>query len=284
MHLIHSNERIGKSIGKMIVDAPYVAQHRKAGQFIILRIDEEGERLPFTVADANTETGTITLIYHIAGTTTTRMSALKRGDFISDIAGPLGKATEIKKYGTAVCIGGGIGIAPVYPIARAMKEAGNRLITIMGVRSGDLLFYENELGEFSDELHVCTDDGTKGRKGFVTDVLAEIMERERVDVVVAIGPVPMMKAVSEVTKHPGILTFVSLNAIMVDGTGMCGGCRVTVGGETKFTCIDGPEFDAHQVDFDSLVQRLKTYQNEEKESMDSYQHHCRIEGAEDNDR
>lgn len=283
MHYIHSNDIIQPTVGRMVVDAPYVAEHRKAGQFIILLIDEFGERLPLTIADADKEKGTITLIYQIVGTTTAKLAAMKAGESLYGVAGPLGHPTEVKKYGTVACVGGGIGIAPLYPISRAMKDAGNRVINILGARSSDLCILEDEMSAIGDENLLCTDDGTKGRKGFVTDMLKEAMERERIDLVVAIGPVPMMKAVSELTKKDGIKTYVSLNSVMIDGTGMCGGCRVTVGGETKFTCVDGPEFDGHLVDFESLGMRLKTYRKEETESYNNYKHKCRLDGVKCNE-
>lgn len=279
MHYIHSNDIIQPTLGKMIVDAPYVAEHRKPGQFIILRIDECGERMPLTISDADKSTGTITLYYQIVGTTTEKLANMKAGEKIKDIVGPLGHPTEVKKYGTVVCIGGGIGIAPLYPISKGMKEAGNRIVNILGARSGNLLILENEMSKNGDENIVCTDDGTRGKNGFVTDMLNDVLAKESVDLVVAIGPVPMMKAVSLLTKEKGIKTYVSLNSVMIDGTGMCGGCRVTVGGETKFTCVDGPEFDGHLVDFDNLGSRLKTYHVEEKESYSSYKHKCKLDGA-----
>jgi len=276
MHTIHSNDLVQPTLGRMVVDAPYVAEYRKAGQFIILRIDEFGERIPLTIADADKEKGTITLYYQIVGVTTRKMSLLKKGDHLQDIAGPLGHPTDVKRYGTVACIGGGIGIAPLYPISRAMKEAGNRVVNILGARSKDLLILEDELRAIGDETIVCTDDGSYGKKDFVTGALRDLMAKENVDVVVAIGPVPMMKAVSDMTREPAIRTFVSLNSIMVDGTGMCGGCRVTIGGGTKFTCVDGPEFNGHEVDFDELVSRLGTYRGEERVSDEKHKHACRI--------
>jgi NAD(P)H-flavin reductase len=281
-HRILSNDLILPNVGKMIVEAAYVAKHRHAGQFIILRINEAGERIPLTIADSDPAAGTITLYYQVVGKTTKQMSLLKAGGFINDIAGPLGHPTEIKKFGAAVCIGGGIGIAPVYPIAVAMKKAGNRVINIIGARTKELLIMEDELRNVGDEFIVCTDDGSHGRKAFVTEALKEIIEREKIDIVVAIGPVPMMKAVSAMTKEPGIKTMVSLNTIMIDGTGMCGGCRVTVNGERRFTCVDGPEFDGHQVDFDELTARLRTYCDDEKACMDRYDHACKLEEVKSN--
>ena len=279
MHYIHSNDIIRPTVGKMVVDAPYVAEFRKPGQFIILRIDECGERMPLTIADTDKSAGTITLIYQIVGTTTKKLANMKAGESLTDIVGPLGHPTEVRKYGTVVCIGGGIGIAPLYPISKGMKDAGNRIINIIGARSENLLILEKEISLTGDENIVCTDDGSRGKKGFVTDMLNDIISRENVDLVVAIGPVAMMKAVSLLTKEKGIKTFVSLNSIMIDGTGMCGGCRVTVGGETKFTCVDGPEFDGHLVDFDNLGSRLKTYSAEETLSYNNYKHKCKLDGA-----
>jgi len=283
MHYIHSNDIILPAVGRMVVDAPYVAEYRKAGQFIILRIDECGERMPLTIADADKSKGTLTLIYQIVGTTTRKLANMKAGESITDIVGPLGHPTEVKKYGTVVCIGGGIGVAPLYPISKGMKEAGNRIVNILGARSENLLILEKEMSEVGDENIVCTDDGTRGKKGFVTDMLNEVIAKEKVDLVVAIGPVAMMKAVSMLTKDKEIKTFVSLNSVMIDGTGMCGGCRVTVGGETKFTCVDGPEFDGHLVDFDNLGLRLRTYSAEETESYNNYKHKCKLDGAAGNE-
>jgi len=279
MHYIHSNDIIQPTLGRMVVEASYVAEYRKAGQFIILRIDECGERMPLTIADADKTKGTITLFYQIVGTTTQKLANMKAGESIIDIVGPLGHPTEVKKYGTVVCIGGGIGIAPLYPISKGMKEAGNRIVNILGARSENLLILEDEMSKTGDETIVCTDDGTRGKKGFVTDMLNDVILKENVNLVVAVGPVAMMKAVSQLTKEIEIKTYVSLNSVMIDGTGMCGGCRVTVGGETKFTCVDGPEFDGHLVDFDNLGLRLKTYHTEETESYNNYKHKCKLDGA-----
>jgi NAD(P)H-flavin reductase len=280
VHLIKENKIVAEKIGKMIVEAPYAAEHRKAGQFIILRIDEYGERIPLTIADADKNNGTITLYYQVVGKTTMHMSRLIAGEHLRDIAGPLGHPTEIEKYGTVVCIGGGIGIAPVFPISTAMKNAGNRVINIIGARNKNLLILEDELTSAGDEIIVCTDDGSSGRKAFVTGALQEIIDREPVHMVVAVGPIPMMKAVSELTRDKKIKTLVSLNSIMVDGTGMCGGCRVSITGEKKFTCVDGPEFDAHTVDFDELMVRLSSYKENENTSMERYEHKCQCAAQE----
>lgn len=284
MHLIHSNEIVAENIGKMVVEAEYTAAHRKAGQFVIIIIDEFGERIPLTIAGADKSAGTITLFYQIVGKSTLKLSMLKKGDFLKDVAGPLGHATEVKKYGNVLCVGGGIGIAPVYPIADAMKEAGNKVYGVIGARSGSLLILEDELSQLCDTFQVFTDDGSSGRKGFVTEGISELLEKESIDLVVAVGPVPMMKAVSDITKSKGIKTFVSLNSVMVDGTGMCGGCRVTVGNEVKFTCVDGPEFDGHLVDFDELVLRLNTYNEQETSSYKEHKHKCRLDGVINNGR
>ena len=255
------------------VEAPQIAKKRKAGQFIILRPNDESERIPLTIAGVRKETGAIRLIAQIVGETTRELAALNTGDFIRDIAGPLGHPTPIKKYGTVACIGGGIGVAPMLPIAVAIKEAGNHVITIVGARTKELLILEDELRAASDEFYVTTDDGSYGEKGFVTDVLKNrISEEPKINFAAAIGPVPMMKAVANVTKEVGIPTIASLNTIMIDGTGMCGGCRVTVGNEVKYTCVDGPEFDAHKVDFDELQKRLGAYRDFEEK------HKCKLEG------
>jgi ferredoxin--NADP+ reductase len=261
----------------MEVEAPKIAEKRKAGQFIILRIDEKGERVPFTVADSDTKRGTITLIYQVVGKTTAQMSSLRPGDSLLDICGPLGQPTHIEKLGSVCCIGGGAGIAIAYPIAKALGQVGNKIISILGARTKDLLFYENEVRDISDELLICTDDGSYGQKGLVTDRLKQIIDRgEQLKLVVAIGPVPMMKFVARMTKEYNIHTIVSLNPIMIDGSGMCGCCRVSVGGATKFVCVDGPEFDAHQVDFELLTKRLASYREQEAQSYDMYKHACKI--------
>lgn len=274
VHLIKSNEKISPNVCKMVVKAQYVADYRKPGQFIILMINEYGERIPLTIADVDKTTGNITLFYQIVGKSTLHMSELKAGDYLAEIAGPLGHPTEIKKIGTVVCVGGGIGVAPIYPIAKAMSEAGNKVINIIGARTKELIILEDELKKLGGSLSVCTDDGSYGIKAFVTQELKRVIDSEKVDFVVAIGPVPMMKAVSELTRPYGIKTLVSLNSIMVDGTGMCGGCRVTINGEKRFTCVDGPEFDGHQVDFDELTSRLNTYKAEEHLSQEKHQ--CKL--------
>ena len=278
MHKIISNELISPNVAKMVVSAPYVAQHRKAGQFIILRVGETGKRIPLTIADSDAAAGTISLFYQIVGKTTTDMSKLTDKDSLMDVAGPLGHPTEIKNYGTVACVGGGIGVAPIYPISSAMKKAGNRVVNIIGARNQELLILEDEITAIGDEIIVCTDDGSYGRKAFVTQALEEVIQRETVNIVVAVGPVPMMRALCNLTKKYEIHTMVSLNSMMVDGTGMCGGCRVTVDGQTKFTCVDGPEFDGHKVDFDELMTHLTSYRDQEQESIE-HSHKCKLDGV-----
>ena len=268
-------ELLSEGVYRFDVDAPRLAKKTQPGQFIILRVNEEGERIPLTVADFDREKGVITIIFQVVGASTELLASLKEGDEILDFVGPLGKKSEIEPgLGTVVCIGGGIGVAPVYPIARGMKEAGNKVISIIGARSKDILILEKEMRAASDETIVTTDDGSYGVKGFVTTALAQLVERgEKIDLVYAIGPVVMMKSVADATRPLGLKTIVSLNPIMVDGTGMCGGCRVQVGDETKFACVDGPEFDAHLVDFAGLRERQAMYRDQEAEGKD---HICRI--------
>ncbi len=253
-------------IKEFVVKAPEIARAHQAGQFVILIVDDHGERIPLTIADKDAERGTISLLFQEVGKSTLCLGMLDEGDTIQHIVGPLGKPTHIEKFGTVVCVGGGIGIAPVYPIAKAMKEAGNKVISILGARTKDLLIYEEKMKESSDEIRITTDDGSCGRHGFVTDELKSMIDEEKtpIDLAVVIGPPIMMKFVCKVTEPYKILTFASLNTIMVDGTGMCGACRVTVGGETKFVCVDGPEFDGHQVDFDEMMMRQQQYLPEEK--------------------
>lgn len=252
------------------IEAPKIARKAKPGQFVILKVGEEGERIPLTMAESDAEKGTITVIYMVVGKSTALFKTLQVGDSYQDIIGPLGKPTHIEKLGKIVCVGGGTGIAVLHPITRAMKEIGNHVISIIGARSKDLLILEDKMKAASNDLRVCTDDGSYGHHGFVTEVLKEILEKEKIDQVVAIGPVPMMKFVSLITKQYNVPTLVSLNPIMVDGTGMCGGCRVTVGGKTKFACVDGPEFDGHQVDYDELMLRLQAYCEDEKKCYNDF--------------
>ncbi|OQX61723.1 MAG: ferredoxin-NADP reductase [Anaerolinea sp. 4484_236] len=268
MHKIISKKKLAPKIIRFTVEAPEIASSRKPGQFIVLREGEKSERLPFTIVDSDSEAGTIDLIIQEAGYSTLSLCALEEGDFITDILGPLGKPTDIKNYGTVVCVGGGVGTAVIYPIVKGMREAGNHVITLNGARNKELIILEEELKEVSDELIISTDDGSYGVAGFGSTILQGILEEGRkIDCVVAIGPVMMMRAVAEVTRPYEIETIVSLNAIMIDGTGMCGGCRVTVGGEVKFACVDGPEFDAHLVDFEELITRAGYYRKEEQCQM-----------------
>lgn len=254
--------------------APRIAKKRQAGQFVIVRIHEHGERIPLTIADSDVEAGTITLIVQGVGKTTKLMNTLEAGDCILDVVGPLGKPSEVKAYGTVVVIGGGVGTAIAYPTAVAMKEAGNYVISIVGARTKELVILEDEIRAISDETHITTDDGSYGTKGFVTDKLKGLIEEGRkLDFVLAIGPIPMMRAVAETTRPYGIKTVVSLNSIMVDGTGMCGGCRVIVGGSSQFACVDGPEFDAHQVDFQILAQRNAQYVEAERKALQEFLEH-----------
>ncbi len=263
--MVLSKEELAPQIKRIVVSAPLIAKKAKAGQFVILRVDERGERFPLTLVDWNPDKGTITLIFQEVGVSTRKLGKLNSGDYIEDIVGPLGNPTEIDKYGHVAVVGGGVGTALIYPWVRSLKKAGNHITTIIGARSANLLLLEKELSELSDEIYISTDDGTKGVKGFTSDVLKSLLEKgKKFNLVMAAGPVPMMRAIAEVTRPYGIKTIVSLNPIMVDGTGMCGGCRVTVGGETKFACVDGPEFDAHKVDFRELMNRLRTYQEEER--------------------
>jgi len=254
------------------MDAPAVARKAQAGQFVVIRIDEHGERIPLTIADWNREEGTVTVVFMEVGTTTHRLARLGTGDSIADFVGPLGLPTHIDKFGTVVCVAGGFAVATIMPIARAMREKGNRVISIMGARSKDLIFWEEELRRVSDELIVTTDDGSYGRKGLVTEPLLELLQSgTRIDRVIAIGPSIMMKFAARTTEPFGVPTMVSLNPIMVDGTGMCGCCRVSVGGETKFACVDGPDFDGHQVDWDLLLARQRSYLDEEKLSFGQWE-------------
>ena len=271
-YLVVEKEALSNDVFRMRVKAPTIARKHRPGQFVILRVDETGERIPLTIADSDAEKGIITLIFQVVGKTTMLLRDQNVGGSISDLVGPLGTATHIEKVGNVACVGGGIGIAPMYPIAKGVKKVGNRLITILGARTKDLLIMEKEMGEIADKQMVCTDDGSYGVHGLVTDVLKKIIESEdRPKIVFAIGPLPMMKFVSKLTKEYEIPTVVSLNSIMVDGTGMCGGCRVTVGGAQKFTCVDGPEFDGHLVDYDELGKRLAFYREQEAVARGIYE-------------
>jgi ferredoxin/flavodoxin---NADP+ reductase len=266
MYPIVEKKILSENVKQLKIKAPLVAKKAQAGQFIILRIDEKGERIPLTIADSDPKQGTVTIIFLEVGKTTKQLGNLTVGDSIENFAGPLGMPSEVKKYGTVVCVGGGVGIAPLYPIVKALKEAGNRVISILGAKSADLLLLEKEIHALSDEFYIATDDGSKGHKGFVSDVLQQVIDKHKVDMVMAIGPIIMMKVVSNLTKKYNIKTLVSLNPIMVDGTGMCGGCRVSVDGKTKFACVDGPEFDGHKVDYDNLMLRNRRFVHAEGEA------------------
>jgi len=264
---------LAAAVKQFKIAAPEIAKKRKPGQFIVLRINEEGERIPLTIADADPEAGTLTIIFQEVGKSTEHLGRLKAGDMICDLIGPLGVPTHVEKFGTVICVGGGIGIAPVYPIAKAMREAGNTVLSIIGARTKNLLILEEEMAKVSNALKVSTDDGSYGYHGFVSDVLQNIIdEGTHIDLVVAIGPVPMMRVVCNVTRNHKIKTVVSLNPIMVDATGMCGACRVSVGGRTRFVCVDGPEFDGHEVNFAELVKRQRAYLNQEKLALESFRH------------
>lgn len=251
------------------VDAPYVVRNAKAGQFIIFRADENSERVPLTIADVDKVKGELTLVFMAVGYSTKLLALLNEGDEIHDIVGPLGQPTHIEKYGTVVCLAGGYGAAPCYLIAKAFKDAGNKVYMIMGARNKDLIFWQDKMKNACTELFITTDDGTLGEKGFVTQVLDRIIKNEKVDYAIAVGPMPMMRAVADLTRDKGIYTEASMNPIMVDGTGMCGACRVTVGGETKFACVDGPDFDAHKIDFDEVINRTRIYKDQERKRCEN---------------
>jgi ferredoxin--NADP+ reductase len=258
------------------IEAPLIAKKAKPGQFVILKAGEDGERIPLTMAETDKEKGTITIIYMVVGKSTALFRDLQVGDGYQDVIGPLGKATHLEKVGKVICVGGGTGVAVLHPITRALKDIGNDVTCIIGARTKDLLILEEQMKSASNDLRICTDDGSYGHHGFVTDVMKEILEQGGIKQVVAIGPVPMMRAVSNITKDYDAELLVSLNPIMVDGTGMCGGCRVTVGGETKFACVDGPEFDGHQVDYNELMLRLQAYLEDEQKCHQDY---CTIRDA-----
>ncbi len=274
MNRILEKHQLSEEVFRMKFEAPLIARERKPGQFVIIQKDTDfGERIPLTIADADPEEGSITIIFQAVGKTTHELAMMEVGEEIMNVLGPLGTPTHIEKVGTVVCVGGGIGVAPLHPIAQAMKAAGNKVIIIMGARNKELLIMEDEMKKIADELISCTDDGSYGRKALVTEPLKEICEKQDPKLAVAIGPPIMMKFCAETTRPYGVKTYVSLNTIMVDGTGMCGGCRVTVGGKTKFVCVDGPEFDGHQVDFDNMMLRLGAF----KEREDKDHHKCHLD-------
>lgn len=270
MNKIVSKEHFSENVVKLDVEAPLIAKTRKAGHFVIVRVGEKGERIPLTITDSDNERGTITLVVQRVGVSSAKLCDLNEGDYITDVVGPLGRATHIENFGTVVCASGGVGTAPMLPIAAALKAAGNKVITVLAARTKDLIILENQLRKYSDEVIIMTDDGSYGNKGLVTNGVESVIMREKVDLCVTIGPAIMMKFVSLLTKKYDLPTLASLNTIMVDGTGMCGACRVTVGGKTKFVCVDGPEFDAHQVDFDEMLMRLGAYKELEVAAMDVF--------------
>ena len=270
MNKILEKEYFSDKVVKLVVENPLIAKSRKPGNFVMLRIGEDGERFPLTIAGADPVKGTITLVVQIMGVSSSKLVALEVGESITDLVGPLGKPTHIEKIGTILAAGGGVGVAPLLPIVEAFKKAGNRVVTVIAARNKDLIILEDEIRKWSDELIVMTDDGSYGRQGLITVGLEEIIQREKIDECIVIGPAIMMKFASILTKKYNIPTQASLNSIMVDGTGMCGACRVTVGGKTRFTCVDGPEFDAHQVDFDEMLMRLGGYTQEEKKATEIY--------------
>lgn len=285
MKKILGKEQLSEEVYRMEIEAPLIAEERKPGQFIILQLDSDfGERIPLTIADADTERGSITMIFQSVGNTTHRLAMLNPGDYIENILGPLGNPTHIEKFGKVVCVGGGIGTAPLHPIAEGLKKAGNELKIIVGARTKELLVMEDEMSKLADELIVVTDDGSYGRKALVTEPLKELCEEWKPDMVVAIGPPIMMKFCAETTRPYGVHTVVSLNTIMIDGTGMCGGCRVSVGGKTQFVCVDGPEFDGHLVDFDNMMLRLGTYKKQEQNDHEKCHLDLQLEGVNNNAR
>ncbi len=265
-----------ENVVKLDIEAPRIAKSRKAGHFVIVKVGEKGERFPLTIAGSDLEKGTISLVVQRVGVSSRKLADLEIGDYVTDVVGPLGQATKIEKKGTILACGGGVGVAPLLPIVQAYKEAGNRVVSVIAARTKELVILEDEISKFSDELVVMTDDGTYGAKGLITEGMERVIAEEKIDEAVVIGPAIMMKFAALTTQKYNIPTFASLNTIMVDGTGMCGACRVTVGGKTKFVCVDGPEFDAHQVDFDEILLRLNGYKEEEKEA-DNHYHTCRAE-------
>jgi len=270
MYKIIEKEIFSEKVIKLVIEAPEISRSRKPGHFVIVRVDTKGERIPLTISGADPEKGTITLIIQRVGMSSCKLTDLDPGDFIEDVAGPLGKATHIEKVGTVLCAGGGVGVAPLLPIVEGFKKAGNRIITVIAARSKDLIILEEQIRRNSDDVIIMTDDGSYGKKGLVTYGMEEVIKREKVDFSVVIGPAIMMKFASQLTKKYNIPTVASLNTIMVDGTGMCGACRCSVEGKTRFVCVDGPEFDAHSVDYDEMLQRLGAYKDKELESYQEY--------------
>jgi len=273
MNKIIAKEYFSEKVVKLEIHAPDIARRRKAGHFVIIKLGKKGERIPLTIAGADEEKGTITLVIQIVGVTSDKIASLNVGDEITDVVGPLGEATHIEQVGTILAAGGGVGVAPLLPIVEAFKKAGNKVITVLAARNKELIILEDEIRKHSDEVIIMTDDGSYGQKGLVTEGMEEVIAREKIDLSVVIGPAIMMKFASLTTKKHNIKTYASLNTIMVDGTGMCGACRITVGGETKFVCVDGPEFDAHKIDFDEMLMRLSAYKEEETIAYEK--HTCR---------
>ncbi|NCA66882.1 MAG: sulfide/dihydroorotate dehydrogenase-like FAD/NAD-binding protein [Clostridia bacterium] len=273
MNKILSKRKLSENVNEYVLEAPLIAKHAKAGQFIILRVDEDGERVPFTLCDMDRTKGTITLLIQSIGYSTHRLAELNEGDYIHDVAGPLGNATDLSEFGRILLVGGGIGVAVIYPQAKYLRSTGKAVDAIIGARNQSLIMYESEMKEIVDTLYIMTDDGSYSQKGFVTEKLRELINGgEKYDAIFAVGPLMMMKAVTDVTREYGIKTIISMNSVMVDGTGMCGCCRLTVGGETKYACVDGPEFDGHLVDFAEAASRQAFYKEQEKEHM------CRLRG------
>lgn len=275
MFKVLEKEVVTYQVDSLVIDAPYIARHAHAGNFVVLRMHERGERIPLTIADSDTSKGTITLLFQKIGKTTEELGTLKQGDVIRDIAGPLGHPTPIKRYGHCVLVGGGIGSATLFPMLKALKQKKNKVTVVLGARSKDLIVWEDKFREIANDVQVITDDGSSGMKGIVTMPLKEVIESSVVKIAIAVGPVRMMQAVAELTRPYGLQTLVSLNPVMVEGTGMCGACRVHIAGKTKFACVEGPEFNAHEVDFEELINRLGFYREEEAESLAKYKKKCR---------
>ena len=270
MNKIVDKEYFSDAVVKLVLEAPYIAKSRKAGHFVIVRVGQKGERIPLTIAGSDVEKGTITIIVQKVGVSSIKLCNLEVGDSIADVVGPLGRATHIEKVGTVLASGGGVGVAPLLPIVEALKGAGNKVITVLAARTKELIILEQQIRQHSDEVVIMTDDGSYGKKGLVTNGMEEVIKREKINLAVTVGPAIMMKFVALLTKKYKIPTMASLNTIMVDGTGMCGACRVTVGGKTKFVCVDGPEFDAHEVDFDEMLMRLNTYKEQETADYEKF--------------
>ncbi|MDG5798781.1 sulfide/dihydroorotate dehydrogenase-like FAD/NAD-binding protein [Marinilabiliaceae bacterium ANBcel2] len=270
MYKVVSKKFFSDNVVSLDIEAPRIAKARKAGHFVMIRVDEKGERIPLTISSADIEKGTVNLVVQTVGVTSKKLAELEAGDYVTDLVGPLGQATHVEKFGTVLACGGGVGVAPLLPIVEALKKAGNKVISVIAARSKDLIILEEQIKEYSDEVVVMTDDGSYGKKGLITEGMEEVINSEKVDQAVIIGPGIMMKFASMTTKKHNIPSIASLNTIMVDGTGMCGACRVTVAGKTRFVCVDGPEFDAHEVDFDEMLSRLQGYKDQEQKANDDY--------------